>query len=360
MKRRSAVRALAALAAPVGLAACSGGPDPPSAPTRAWRMGFSNLPPRVTLNDVLRTIELWSTRGDLAAMHDEPPWAELLAGTSPDFILQRDKVGLADYYRGKGMQLMFMTDLTDGLDRSQEAPGLRALGRSLAEPAVQQALRGWVLAVSRLLKPEYLGLAAETNLIRAAAPTIYPAVKQTANDAAADLRAAGSSAVLFVSVQVEVAWGRPGNGVFAGIATDRADFAFMQMIGLSSYPYLGYAQPEDLPADYYSRLQSPNSPLPMMLCEGGWPSQGVGSGPGAIQSTPALQARYVPRIAALLDGVAARGWIQLTFTDIDLAEWPPPVPPNLATFATLGFVDARYAAKPALAQWDALFARPRA
>lgn len=360
MKRRSAVRALAALAAPVGLAACGSGPDPPSAATRSWRMGFSNLPPRVTFDDVMRTIELWSKRGDLAAMHEEPPWAELLAGTSPDFILQRDKVGLADTYRGKGMQLLFMTDLTDGLDRSQEAPGLRALGRSLSEPAVQQALRGWVLGVSRVLKPEYLGLAAETNLIRSAAPSIYPAVRQTANDAAADLRAAGTNSLLFVSVQVEVAWGRPGNGVFAGIAADRADFAFMQMIGLSSYPYFGYAQPEDLPADYYSRLQSASAPLPMMLCEGGWPSQGVGSGPATIQSTPALQARYVPRIAALLDSVAARGWIQLTFTDIDLSGWPPPIPPNLLAFTTLGFVDTQYAAKPALAQWDALFARARA
>ena len=343
------------------LAGChSGGSNPPAAvATRSWRMGFSALPPRATLPDLQQTVLLWSTRADLAAIHDEPPYTELLSGTSPDTILQRDKVGLVDYYRSKGMQLMYMADLTDGLNRAQEAPQLRALGRSLAEPAVQQAVRSFLLAVSRILKPEYLGLAPETNLIRLSAPSIYASVKQTANAAAADLRAAGSTATLFVSVQVETAWGKFSNGPFVGIDTDRSDFPFMQMIGLSSYPYLAYVQPEDIPSDYYSRLQSSTAPLPMMVVEGGWPSASVGTTPGSVMSSPALQARYVPRHAALLDSVSARGWTQLEFVDLDPASFPQPAPSNLALFVTLGFVDDQFAAKPALAQWDALYARPR-
>jgi hypothetical protein len=76
-------------------------------------------------------------------------------------------------------------------------------------------------------------------------------------------------------------------------------------------------------------------------------------------STPALQARYVTRHAALLDSVAARGWTQLEFDDIDPAAFPQPAPPNLALFVTPGYVDVQFNAKPALAQWDAPFARPR-
>ena len=323
-------------------------------------MGFSALPPRNTLADALRTIDLWSTRADLAAIHDEPPYTELLSGTSPDTILQRDKVGLVDYYRSKGMQLMYMADLTDGLNRAQEAPQLRALGRSLAEPQVQQAVRSFLLAVSRILKPDYLGLAPETNLIRLSAPSIYTSVKQVANAAAADLRAAGTTSMLFVSVQVETAWGKFNNGPFVGIDTDRADFPFMQMIGLSSYPYLAYVQPEDIPNDHYSRLQSSSAPLPMMVVEGGWPSASVGTMPGQVMSTPALQVRYVTRHAALLDSMSALGWTQLEFADIDPAAFPQPAPPSLVLFVSLGFVDTQFAAKPALAQWDALYAKPRA
>jgi hypothetical protein len=323
-------------------------------------MGFSGMPPRITLADVIRTIDTWSPRAELAAIHEELPWTDLLAGMTPDAILQRDKVGLVDYYRTKGHQLLFMLDLTDGLSRGEQAPQLRALGRSLTEPAVQQVVRNYALAVDRLLRPEYLGLAAETNLIRLAAPAaLYNAVRQTANAMASDLRAANTTATLFISVQVETAWGRlVGSGPFIGIAADRSDFAFMQMLGLSSYPYFGHTTPEDIPAEYYSRLDGAAPALPVMVVEGGWPSMGASANGTTFQSSPELQARYVTHHAALLDSVAARGVIQLVFADIDLAAFPPPLPANLPLFATLGLVDSNYAAKPALAPWDALYARP--
>jgi len=352
----------ATLAAPVAvLAGCgSGGDTAPNAATRTWRMGFSGLPPRATVADVIRTIDLWSPRAELAIIHEELPWTDLLGGMSADAILARDKTGLVAYYRGKGLQLVFMTDLTDGLSRGEEAPQLRALGRSLAETGVQQVYREYVEAVVRLLKPEYLGLAAETNLIRAAAPNLYPSVRQAANAAAADVRARGSATTLFVSVQVETAWGRlGGSGPFVGIGADRADFAFAQMIGLSSYPYFGHATPEDIPADYYSRLFSGAPAMPAMVVEGGWPSAGAVANGQTFTSSPALQARYIARHAALLDSIAARGWLQLEFADIDLAALTPPWPANLPLFVTLGLVDSQYGAKPALTQWDALFARPR-
>lgn len=358
--RRDWLQAAGALGLVGPLAGCgSGGSDGPR--PRGWRMGFSGLPPRLTVNDVIRTIDLWSPRGDIAAIHEELPWTDLLSGMTPQAILQRDKVNLVAYYRGKGHALMFMADLTDGLSRADEAPQLRALGRSLAEPAVQGVARQYIAAVAQMLRPEFLGLAAETNLIRAAAPApLYGAVKQTANAAAADVRAAGYAGTLFASVQVETAWGvLGGNGAFAGIATDRADFGFMQMLGLSSYPYFSWVTPEAIPADYYTRLQAgqPNT-LPVMVVEGGWPSQGASANGVTVTSSPALQARYIARHPALLDSVNALGWIQLEFADIDLSTLLPPVPSNLPLFITLGLVDSQYAAKPALAPWDSVFARP--
>ena len=44
--------------------------------------------------------------------------------------------------------------------------------RSLTDPAVQQVYRDYMLAVARRLNPDYIGLAAETNLIRAVAPSL--------------------------------------------------------------------------------------------------------------------------------------------------------------------------------------------
>lgn len=337
------------------LAGCGGGDGAAAAATtRGWRMGFSPNPPRPTVESVIQGIDLWSRRAELAIIHEETPWAKLLAGQTPDAILDADKVDLVRYLRSKGLQLVFMGDLTDGLARELESPQLRAAGRSLAEPAVQQLYRDYLLAVDRKLQPLFIGLVAESNLIRVAAPALYPAVVRTANDTAAALRAAGSTATLMASVQVETAWGRlGGNGGYVGIATDLADFPFVQVLGLSSYPYFGWTTPESLPTDYYSRLVAGRS-LPVMVTEGGWTSASVGS----FSSSPELQARYVARHAELLDAAKALAWLQLQFADIDLAALTIPVPSNLPLFTSIGLADSNFAPKPALAAWDALFARP--
>ncbi len=316
-------------------------------------MGFSPNPSRPDAATLLRGVDLWSTRSELASIHDELPWTDLLAGQSPDAILDRDKVPLVNYLRGKGLQVMFMADLCDGLSRGEEAPQLRKLGRSISEPAIQRIYRDYVLAVSRKLRPTILGLAAETNLTRTLAPALYAAEVQAANAAAADLRAAQSPDTLMVSVQVETAWGKLGGSApFVGIGTDFTDFPFIQMLGLSSYPYFAYAQPEDLPLDYYSRLLTGRN-LPALVTEGGWTSATAGN----INSTPEKQARYLTYHARLLDSINARGLIQLLFADIDISSWPQPVPDNLPLFTSIGLTDSDFHAKPALTAWDSLFSR---
>jgi hypothetical protein len=159
---------------------------------------------------------------------------------------------------------------------------------------------------------------------------------------------------LYVSVQVEVAWGRLQGGGYVGIARDLADFPFITALGLSSYPYLGgFADPESVPLDYYARLRG-ESARPVLVVEGGWPSITV----GAVTSTPAEQARYIGHQARLLDSARAVALFQLTFADLDLSTFPVPPGSILPLFAHLGVVDSALGPKPALATWDSLLARP--
>jgi hypothetical protein len=155
-----------------------------------------------------------------------------------------------------------------------------------------------------------------------------------------------------VSVQVDVAWGRlpAGGGSFVGIARDRADFPFVDVLGLSSYPYLaGFTSPEEIPLDYYSRLAA-DAPLPMIVTEGGWASGSV----TGVSSSPDLQARYIRRQMQLADAAKLLGVFQITFTDLDVASFNLPPGSILPLFAKLGLVDANYRAKPALAVWDSV------
>ncbi len=316
-------------------------------------MGFATTPPVLTVQSVLEGIDLFEERAELAVFHEELPWTDLLGGQTPAQILARDKVALVDHLRDRGLDIVFVLDLTDGLSRGEEAPRLRTLGRSLAEPAVQQVARDYALAVDAMLHPVMLGLAAETNLIRVAAgPTVYGAVVATANAMAQDLALANTSATLFFTVQVETAWGLLPGGPFVGIDQDLDDFPFAQALGLSSYPYFAFDEPEEIPADYYSRLLLGTS-LPAFVSEGGWTSASVGTS----VSSPELQARYVEVQEELLDSIDAIAWLHLLFADPDLTTWPQPIPPTLPLFTNIGFCDSSFASKPALAGWDRLFAR---
>ncbi len=333
-------------------------PDVSSGGTRSYRMGFSVIPPKPDLKIAVQSLEIWTKRADAAIMHLDVPWALLLAGTPPEDALRKDGVDLERYYRSKHLQLVVTIDVTNGLGRETESPALVAVRRSITEPAVQRLYRDYVRALVQMLHPDYLGLAAETNLIRAVAPrAVYNAVIRMTNDAAADIRRSrpATSLPLYVSVQVETAWGKLGSQrSYVGIDQDLRDFPFANVLGLSSYPYLGgFRDPDQIPLEYYTRVRGSRS-LPLMVVEGGWPSASVR---GVFSSSPEMQARYIARQSKLLDEAKAIAVFQLSFTDLDLGSFPKPVPAILPLFATLGLVDAVLRPKPALATWDKIFAR---
>ncbi len=339
---------------------CGGAsPSPPGAPPRTYRLGFGPVGPRPEVSSIVATIQLWSQRADIGLMQMDVPWAALLADTSAALLVARDQLPLANLYRGHGFPLVVMVEPENGLAREREADALTALGRSITEPAVQAAYQRYVLAVDSLLHPEYLGLAIETNLIREiASAALYDALRTMAGATAAALRARHTAAKLLVSVQVDVAWGRlvPGPG-YRGIAPDLADFPFLDVIGLSSYPFLaGFARPEDVPADYYARIRAEAS-RPVLVTEGGWSSASV---PGS-DSSPEEQARWIARQMQLADSARALAVLQIPFSDLDMTAWGgTPESQTLALFAHLGLVDTALKPKPALAVWDAAFRRPRA
>jgi len=322
-------------------------------------MGFSSFPPRPDLNLAIATINAWAPRADAGLILTDPPWAALLAGESIDSMIRNNQLGLANYFRSRGLRVIASIDPTNGLDRSAESPALVAAGRSLSEPAVQALYRDYATAMDTTVHPDYLGVASETNLIRAIAPaSLYGAVVQAAGLAAASIGVVDSTVRLYTTVQVETAWGKlagPG-GVYVGIDQDLADFGFTRALGLSSYPYLGgFADPENIPLDYYTRLQE-GKPirLPTLVIEGGWPSVPVGT----ANSDEQKQRRYIAHQSRLLDQAKSVAWFQITFTDLDEVAYGSP-PGVLTPFSHLGLVDVNLAAKAALGQWDRIFARPR-
>ena len=326
--------------------------------TRAYRMGFSNLPPAPDLALAVRTIQTWMPRSDAAIVHAEPKWAALLSGEAPAAIAHREFDGLIAAYRAQNLPIVVVIDATNGVDRTSEAAELVAAGRSITEPAVQALYRAWTRTLVAQIQPVALGLAAETNLIRLAAPSrVYQAVVQMTNAAARDVKSDAPSLPLFVSIQVETAWGRlQGTNQYIGVEQDFVDFPFTQWLGFSSYPYLGgFSEPEQIPDEWYTRPLNGRT-IPTVITEGGWTSANTGT----ITSSATKQAHWITRQMQLADKLGANYVFQLEFADLDLVAFGMQNNPQLLPFARLGLVDSALGAKPALAIWDSVFARTRA
>lgn len=323
----------------------------PQGAARTYRMGFTHISPQPTLESALATLAAWERRGDAGLLLATPPWGALLGGASAPAHVRQEYLELAKYYRARGFMVVVMIEATDGFQRDKEATELVALGRSIGEPEIQALYREFAIALDTIVRPDYLGLAMETNLVRAIAPAaLYANLRTLANSTAAAIEATGSTTPLFSTVQVEVAWGKlAGANAWVGIAQDRADFPFMDALGLSSYPNLAtVAVPEDLPLDYYSRLV-PDGDLPMMVLEGGWASETI-----VHPSSRALQARYLRRQVAIADSAKLIGLFQLTYPDLDVAAYGQT---QMGPFATMGLATTSLAGKPALEEWDNAFAR---
>ena len=344
----------------VCLASLSCGDSTEKPAKRTYRMGFANSAPRFDdFNLFLQSLNLWTTRADAAIVNTEVPWDSLLSGVPAVDYVQRNYVGLVDFYRTRNLKVWVYIDPQNGLDRAADATALQLRGKSIADEDMQEVYRRFVIVMDSLLNPDHLGLALETNLVRAASPaSIYLGVKQAANDVASELKARGRTVPLSVSVQVDVAWGTLGGGGYTGIDQDFADFPFIEEVGLSSYPYFGIETPDQVPPNYYSRLVEGRN-IPVFVSEGGWSSGSVSTTTTSFISSEEEQAAYIRRHPVLLDEVNAIAWFQLPFTDIDISSVPPPVPDNLGYFIYLGLVDLNLAPKQALADWDEIFRRER-
>jgi hypothetical protein len=327
---------------------------------RTYRMGFASSAPQPNINEIIKSLDSWTTHADAAIISTEVPWDSLLNGEDPINYVTQNYIALVNIYRSANLKLWVYIDPENGLARQKDSDPLIAAGKSIAQPNIQQIYERFVVVMDSVLHPDHLGLALETNLIRLAAPdSIYQGVKQAANAAAAQVRAIDTKIPLSVSVQAEVAWGRIGatsaSSTYLGVATDYTDFPFIQELGISSYPYLTYTNPTDIPLNYYAQLTTGHN-TPVFVSEGGWTSMNLTA--QNVQSSPAQQQAYIRRQSQLLTQANAIGLFQLTFTDLSLDAWPATDSAELIPFAFLGLVDSNFIPKPALATWDSLRSNP--
>lgn len=343
------------------LAACGGatgpgddGPPPEGdGPPRTYAVGWAPGAPRPDEELVLALIDSMAAVSEVTIVQQPVPWAELLAGTPMEELLD-ERVELVDYLRSRGLEIVFLVDPLDGLDRTREDPGLVEAGRSVLEPEIRAMHEAWVLGIAERVRPAWLGLASEINTLAARGdPELYAELRDMINGLAPAVRAVSPGSRVFVSFQADEA-----NGVLVDPVIDHfalVDDFDVDALGLSSYPVFAFDDPAEVPDDYLEAFDEATD-LPLLMVEGGWSSADV---PWA-EGTPARQAAWFRRYEELLDDVGARLWVGLTFTDLDVGTFglPPERAEGLSNFARMGLLDTELRRKPAYAVWAAIHDRP--
>lgn len=337
------------------------GPEPPGPGdepelTRTFRMGFAPSPPRPEEQLFFDVVQRMGQVAEVTILQPHVPWAALLDGTQTFEEAVDEQVELLLFLRARGFELVYLLDPLDGLGRTREPPELVERGRSITEPEIRETHQAWAMEIARRVRPEWFGLASEINTLAGHGDLdLYDLMVDLVNDLAPRIRAVSPGTRVFVSFQVEDARQTPP---FPPSQVDHftlIDDFDIDALGLSSYPVFSFDTPADIPDDHYE-IFARETNLPLIFVEGGWSS---GNGPLG-GGTPEEQADWVRRMAELLNGIEARLWLSLTFTDIDIPSLglPPDRAAGLSNFATMGIVDTELDPKPAFAAWREVFARP--
>ncbi len=324
--------------------------------------GFFPSPPEASQQSIVNHYQTLGRHADVILLQQPVPWvdfAEKADGNSHAIDDIHNQYVLA---RQNGMDVIFVVDPLNGLNRREFLGLPSGWEATFANPRVRSAITNYALRVVREFHPPYLGLASEINTYADAFPedfANYLSLYQSVYDA---VKAEAPATQVFVTFQWEDL-----NNIIPVVAEGRLPYhinwetveAFEPRLDLwviSSYPFAVFHSASEIPPDYYSPLLGRTS-KPLAVAEGGYTSRPVGPFPGS----PEDQVGY---LRALHDqiGPRLRFWIYLLLSDFNLDSYAKMMRDQgqgqdvetLGMFASVGLTQFDGTPKTALEVWDAL------
>lgn len=347
--------------------------------TRTFFMGFSyGLPPSPDTRH--SDIRLKALKGfaDASIEHYPAPWDcllkagirdldQLAAFCATTFWVRPPIAQIVGKLREEGITVNFVTlDPIHPADRASQADELIESGGSLANSYERTLFAKYAKAVHKFVNPEYLGLAAEVNLIQKFNPRLYGWVSATTRVALAELAPTGQKT--YVSLAAATAWNNQKNPAgfnaaqTAAICDDLFGAARVYTptaVGLASYPQVsGMVMAIEVPRDFWAKVVSGNrcNGKKVIITELGWSS-------GYNLSSDLMEATHIRDLEALAGFVNAAsapvimmGWLN----GADMHPVMPLIQEWDGLFRYLGILDYTFQPKAnSIRAWSTLFGKKR-
>jgi len=227
--------------------------------------GFFPSPPEISLDSVMETYEALGQHGDVVLLQQNIPWEYFVGGSNGgEAQVIKDIRNQYILAHQQGLEVIFIVDPLNGLDRRQFAGLPDGWEASFANPQVRAAFTNFTLRVLREFEPRYLGLSSEINTYHDTHPEDFPNYLSLYNEVYALIKAEAPETQVFVTFQ----WDELNNLMPSVARGDPYEVNWDQVEQfepgldlwvISSYPYFLFPGGADIPADYYSPLLSRTS-----------------------------------------------------------------------------------------------------
>ncbi|MEX0787973.1 MAG: hypothetical protein WD040_04160 [Anaerolineales bacterium] len=372
--RNALLLATSGLALAAGLA-CGGAPTNPAAtagPSPTPRpsvfdsgrtaYGFFPSPPEPVLESVLQTFQDMGEHADVVLVQQNIAWEDFLDSPDGDSQRMTDILNQQILARQNGLEVIFVVDPLNGLNRSEFAGVPEGWGAAdFGLPEVRRAYTNFALRAVRELQPRYLGLASEINTYADAFPEDFTNFVSLYRETYAAVKAESPETQVFVTFQWEDL-----NNLIPGVSEGRTAYevnweqveAFEPELDLwviSSYPFIAFPSGALITDDYYSPLLT-RTDKRLAVAEGGFVSREA----APFSGTPQDQVDYLQAIHNQI-GARLDFWIYLLLSDFNQETYAVHMRAEgaseadietLSFFASVGLREFDGTPKPALEVWD--------
>lgn len=354
------LRPLAAALLAVAVIPCARGADPEARP---FRLGFTRWPADLTADGVSTAVEFAHAHGDLVSVMfiGGLPWPEAHDGKP----FPKDVEGNLKY-RPPGGKHLFLSISPLDKDRKNLAPywgekdnlplpkGWDKL--ALNSPEVKRAYLNFCLRAVEAMRPEYLAIGIESNVLLSHDPKKWAQLKELHRETYDALKKKHPKLPVFFTTEVNHLKKLASEAKNSPQEEEVKELmAHSDVFAMSTYPHMSFAIPRPVPADFYDFATKFKKPV--AVAESGDASRDVEL--KAFKLTLKGSEANQKQFAELLLKTAARDdylfVVNFATTDFEklCAKLPPPVDDLARIWAFTGLQTSDKKPKPALAVWDA-------